>query len=438
MAPLKYAALIFASLHAPIAVADSAAQWPAWRGPLATGVSPDADPPLEWSETKNIRWKVAIPGRGHGSPIVWGDRIFVQTAVPVGEAVGQIHVDVPGAHDNAPVTHRQALVVMALSCEAGHINWQRTVHEALPHEGGHVTASQASASPVTDGTRVYAFFGSNGLYCLTVEGESVWHRDFGRMQTKHGHGEGSSPTLYGETLVVNWDHEGDSFIAALNKRTGQFRWRKPRDEPTSWATPIIVEREDHTQVIVSGTHRIRAYDLADGDVIWECGGLSANVVASPVAGEGYVFAGSSYTTRRMLAIRLKDAAGDVTGTPQVAWSTPRGAPYVPSPLLYGNAIYYLSHYQPVITRLHAYSGALRPGAFRLPGLASIYASPVAAAGRVYVTDLEGTTLVMRNENPPVVLALNHLETSVSASVALVGKAIFLRGEKVLYCISEQQ
>lgn len=438
MALLKYAILIFASLHAATAVAGSASQWPAWRGPLATGVSPDADPPLEWSKTKNVRWKVAIPGRGHGSPIVWGDRIFVQTAIPVGETVGQIHVDVPGAHDNAPVTHRQALVVMALDCDTGQITWQRTVNEVLPHEGGHVTASQASASPVTDGDRVYVFFGSHGLYCLTVAGEPVWHRNFGRMKTKHGHGEGSSPALYGETLVVNWDHEGDSFIAALNKRTGQLRWRKPRDEPTSWATPIVVEREGHTQVIVSGTHRIRAYDLADGDVIWQCGGLSANVVASPVAGEGYVFAGSSYTTRRMLAIRLKDAAGDVTGTAQVAWSTPRGAPYVPSPLLYGNAIYYLSHYQPVITRLHAYSGALRPGAFRLPGLASIYASPVAAAGRVYVTDLEGTTLVIRNENPPVVLALNHLETSVSASVALVGKAIFLRGEKVLYCISEQQ
>ena len=357
--------------------------------------------------------------------------------MPEGESIGERWSDAPGSHDNAPVTHRQAFVVMAFNRSDGSEAWKRTLHRALPHEGAHESASLASASPVTDGRHVFVHFGSYGLYCLDVRGNEVWQRHFGRMHSKHGHGEGSSPALHGDTLIVNWDHEGDSFVVALDVKTGEPRWRKPRDEPTSWATPIVVEHDGAVQVIVSGTNRIRAYDLATGDVIWECGGLSANVVASPVAGNGHVFAGSSYTTRRMLGIRLAGAVGDITGTPQVAWSRTRGAPYVPSPLLYEGVLSFFSHYQPVMTRLDAVTGAPRPGPFRLGGLASIYASPVAAAGRVYITDLEGTTLVMSHEDPPRILATNHLDAVISASAALAGNELFLRGEKFLYCVREE-
>jgi outer membrane protein assembly factor BamB len=290
--------------------------WPQWRGPLGTGVAPGAQPPVEWSETKNIRWKTAVPGKGHSTPIIWGERVFLTTAIPYGEAVKPRFPSRPGAHDNLAMTHHHEFAVLAISRKSGKILWQQTVHKELPHEAGHVSASLASASPVTDGERVFAFFGSRGLYCLDTEGKLLWKKHLGEMHTKHGHGEGSSPALHGETLIINWDHEEQSFLVALDKRTGTQRWRVARAEDTSWATPIVVEHAGKAQVIVSGTNRLRGYDLASGAVIWECGGLSSNIVASPVASDGVVYAGSSYDTRALLAIRLDGAKGDITGTKQ--------------------------------------------------------------------------------------------------------------------------
>jgi len=255
------------------------------------------------------------------------------------------------------------------------------------------------------------------------------------MVAKHGHGEGSSPALHGDSLVVNWDHEGPSFLAVLDKRSGKQLWRTPRDEPSSWATPIVVEHAGRSQAIVSGTHRVRGYDLATGEVIWEHGGLSANVVASPVAGEGMVFAGSSYEKQAMLAVRLAGARGDVSGGEQLAWLRDRGTPYVPSPLLSRGSLYFLHHYQGILTRVDAMTGKDRPGAMRLPGIRNVYASPVAAAGRVYVTDLEDLTVVLADSDEPEVLALNRLDDRFSASAALAGTDLVLRGERYLYRIS---
>ncbi|REJ90736.1 MAG: hypothetical protein DWQ34_16680, partial [Planctomycetota bacterium] len=236
-------AVLLGATMSLVRVADAAeplAQWPNWRGPLSTGEAPQADPPTEWNESKNIRWKTALPGLGHSSPVVWDDRIFVTTAVPVGDALPPRPSKAPGAHDNLPVTHQQQFVVLAADRENGAIVWQRSVGELLPHETWHVSGSAASASPVTDGEHVFAFFGSYGLSCLDLEGTVVWQKDLGDMLVKHGHGEGASPALHDETLVVNWDHEGDSFLVAFDKRTGEERWRVPRDEVTSWATPIGV------------------------------------------------------------------------------------------------------------------------------------------------------------------------------------------------------
>ena len=420
-------------------VSGSRAQhnWPQWRGPQGTGVAPHADPPVRWSETQNIRWKIALPGRGHSTPIVWADRVFLTAAVPYGEALKPRYSGAPGAHDNLPITHRHEFVVLAVDRRDGNIIWQQTVNKELPHEGGHNTASLASHSAVTDGEHLFAFFGSRGLYCFDLDGQLEWKRDFGRMRTKHGHGEGSSPALHGEVLIVNWDHEGQSFVAALDKRTGAERWKLAREEVTSWASPIVVNHGGRPQVIISGTDRVRGYDLADGSVIWECGGLSANIVASPVAADGLVFAGSSYDKRALLAIRLDDARGDITGTDQVAWSRRRGTPYVPSPLLYDGGLYFLSHYQGVLTRVDATTGEDRPGSFRLGGIRNVYASPVAAADRVYITDQDGATLVITAGEKPRVLALNQLDDTFSASAALVGREIFLRGQKYLYCIAEE-
>jgi len=431
--------IVWAWVAAVWFAAGSDAHWPRWRGPLDTGESPDADPPVEWSADSNIRWKLELPGRGHSSPVVWGDRIFLTSARPIGEPLPKPRFSGrEGAHNNVPITNRQEFAVIAVSRSKGRIEWTKPVRREVPHEGAHESASLASNSPVTDGERVYAYFGSRGLYCLDAAGEVVWERRFGRKHTKHGHGEGASPTLRGDTLVVNWDHQEQSFVVALDKRTGEEIWKRQRDEVTSWATPIVVEEAGRRQVIVPGTHRLRAYDLETGKVIWECGGLSANICASPVSANGVVYAGSSYVKRGFLAVKLAGAEGDVTGTENVLWSRVNGSPYVPSPLLYRGRIYSFNHYQNVLYRIDARTGKNDPGAWRLHWLGNIYASPVAANGRIYIADLKGATLVMTAEAEPEFLALNQLDDSFAASPALAGKELYLRGEKYLYSIAEQE
>lgn len=436
MRPIGLISLLALAAFGAAQAADTNAHWPRWRGPLDTGEAPNAKPPINWSAEKNIRWKLEIPGRGHSTPIIWGDRVYLTTAIPVGEKLAPTYSGREGAHNNLPITNRQEFAVIAVSRSQGTIDWRKTVHREIPHEGAHESASLASNSPVTDGKRVYAYFGSRGLFCLKADGELLWEKQFGKMHTKHGHGEGSSPTLHGDTLIVNWDHQERSFVAALDKRTGQEIWRKDRDELTSWATPIVVEHDGRNQVIVPGTNRMRAYDLKTGDVIWECAGLSANICASPVAADGMVFAGSSYVKRGFLAIKLAGAAGDITGAKNVAWTRVRGTPYVPSPLLYQGSLYFFNHYQNVLTRLNAKTGEDNPGAMRLSGIGNIYASPVAANGRVYITDLDGSTLVISADAEPKLLSLNRLNDSFAASPALAENELYLRGAKHLYCIAE--
>ena len=412
--------------------------WAQWRGPLATGVAPHADPPLRWSESENLRWKSSIPGKGHSSPVVWDERVFLTTAVPFGDALGPFADNAPGTHDSAPVTHQQRFLALALDRRDGKIVWQTTLGEGVPHEGGHVTGSYASASPTTDGEILIAPFGSRGLYALDLAGKVLWKQDLGRMSTKHAHGEGSSPLLVGEFVVVVWDHEGDSFVAAFDRRTGVERWRVARDEETSWASPIAVEHGDRTQVVVSGTKRIRAYVLASGALLWQCGGLSSNVVCTPVSAGGLVFAGSSYESQALLAIDLARARGEISGSEAVLWTRRRATPYVPSLLLVSDTLYFLHHYQGFLARVVARTGAEPERAFRLEGVDDVYASPVSAAGRIYVTDRSGLTVVLGHvaagSGELEVLARNQLDDRFSASAALVGRELFLRGEQFLYCL----
>ncbi len=413
------------------------AQWGQWRGPLATGAAPKADPPVEWSETKNIRWKTELPGLGHSSPVVWGGLVFVTTAEMTGAKKPFTGVTSDGTHNNMNPLFDHQFAVMAIDRQTGAVVWRRTVATRQPHESSHESATWASNSPVTDGEHVLSFFGSNGLYCLDTGGRLIWSRDLGDMLVKHGHGEGASPLLHGETVVVNWDHEGASVIVALAKSTGEELWRQPRDEVTSWATPIAVTHDGQAQAVVSGTRRVRGYDLKTGAVIWEAGGLPGNIVASPVAADGMVFAAGSYEKQTLLAIRLTGAKGELTGTQQIAWQKNRSTPYVPSPLLYDGWLYYLRHYQGVLSRVNAKTGDEPSGPFRLGSVFNIYSSPVAAAGRIYVTDRNGKTLVMSDDAEPKALTLNKLDDRFSASAALVGDAIFLRGEKFLYCIGNK-
>ena len=416
-----------------IAGATPLLHWPQWRGPMATGEAPHGNPPLEWSEDQNIAWKTALPGNGHSTPIVWDDHVFLTATEPHGDKLGPPPPQPPGAHNNIDAGRKHKFIVLALSRKSGKTLWQTTVRNARPHGSTHESGTWASPSPVTDGKHVFAFFGSNGLYCLDFSGKRLWQRDLGDMTVKHGHGEGASPALHGHTLVVNWDHEGDSFLVALDKNTGEERWRQPRDEVTSWTSPIIIEDNGRAQAIVCGSNAIRGYDLETGKILWTCGGLSKNVVATPVFADGVLYAGSSYDTRNFLAIDIAEARGDLTGSKRILWSSRLRPPYVPSPLLYDGTLYYLRHYQNILTRRTAKTGEEALGPFRLPGVLNLYASPVAAAGRIYLTDQQGATLVIGNSNPKP-LAINRLDEGINASAAIAGGDLLLRGTRHLYCI----
>jgi len=307
--------------------------------------------------------------------------------------------------------------------------------EETPHEGTHADGSWASASAVTDGEVLVASFGSRGLYAYDLAGDLLWSKDLGDMTTRLGFGEGSSPALAAGTLVVNWDHEGDSFIVALDARDGRELWRRQRDEATSWATPLVVDHAGRRQVVVNATGRVRGYDLATGELLWQAGGQTVNVIPSPVEGGGVVYATSGFRGSALKAIRLAAASGDVTDGAAVIWSHDRDTPYVPSPLLYDDQLYFLKVNSGILTSLDATTGAVRFGPERLPGIDGIYASPVGAAGRVYLLGRSGTTIVLRHGPEFQVLAENDLDDDFSASPALAGREIFLRGARHLYCIA---
>ncbi|MHC4185390.1 MAG: outer membrane protein assembly factor BamB family protein, partial [Planctomycetota bacterium] len=240
--------------------------WHTWRGPKTTGVAENGNPPVTWGETKNVKWRVELAGAGASSPVVWGDRIFFQTAIDTNrKGTTSISPDTNGDtrqpfHGGRPPKNVYKFDILCLDRNTGKILWQRTAREEMPHEGHHPTHGFASYSPVTDGKHVWASVGSRGVHCYDIGGQHKWSRDLGKMRTKLMFGEGSSPALAGEMLIVVMDHEGDSFIYALDKETGKTVWKKPRDERTTWATPIIVEVGGKMQVITSATKRVRSYD----------------------------------------------------------------------------------------------------------------------------------------------------------------------------------
>ena len=418
------------------AAVNPLAQWGQWRGPLGTGVAPKATPPVKWDAQSNLRWKRPLPGLGHSTPVIWGKHIYVTAAEPFGRKL-KAPDQPPGAHNNIDPVRKMLFKIIALHRRTGQPIWQAVVRQAQPHQSTHESATWASNSPVTDGRVVIASFGSSGIYGLdAATGRQLWKRDLGQMQVKHGHGEGASPALHGNTLIVNWDHEGQSFVIALDKATGKTLWRRDRDEPTSWASPIIHEHEGRPQAIISATNALRAYDLHTGKVIWSCGGLPNNVVASPVAAGNLVIAGASYVRRAMIAIDLKHAKGDLTDSDHVLWRRRTGTPYVPSPLLQDGTLYFLHHYQNILSIADARTGKDH-GPFRLP-LRSLYASPVAGDNRVYLTDLTGATLVLAHGNKPKILARNEIGEPVSASPALAGNELYLRGKRHLFCIAQDK
>jgi len=421
---LLLAAAAVGSMYLPLAAQAPAERfWPQWRGPQNNGVSRTANPPVEWSETKNVRWKAELPGRGASTPVIWGDRVYVSTAVPVG-----------GTGSRAQ--HR--FLVMALNRQDGKVVWQYTAREEAPHEGTHQEfGTMASSSAVTDGQHVITSFESRGIYALDMNGKLVWEKDLGDKTMRNEFGEGSSPALYKDKLFIVWDHQGESFIVALNKATGAELWRVKRNEIDSWATPLVVENGGKAQVVTGAMRKVIAYDADTGAVVWETGGLTMNPIPSPVSGDGLVILMSGFRGNSLKAIRYADAKGDITGTPNIAWSLDRDTPYVPSPLLYDGILYFLKSNNGLLSALDAKTGKPHYQAQRVDAVPSVFASPVGAAGRIYLLGQQGTGVVLKQGPAMEVLATNTLDDKFDASPALVEREMYLRGYKRLYCVAEK-
>jgi len=430
---------------------DASQFWPQWRGPLATGAAPLADPPLSWSETEHVKWKVKIPGSGDSTPVVWADRIFVLTAIPTGKKTkapessaapagadpaaagsqgerGRMNSEAPG--------EGYQFAVLCLDRNAGKILWQKTAREEVPHEGHQQNNTFASGSAVTDGQLVLAFFGSRGLHCYDIDGNLKWSKDFGHMRTKMGFGEGASPALHGDTLIVNWDHEGDDFIVALDKRSGKELWRTPRDEGTGWSTPLVLEHAGKQEVVINATAQVRSYDLANGTEIWSCGGQTVNAIPTPVADADTVYITSGFRGHALFAITL-GRNGDLTGSDAIRWKHDKSTPYVPSPLLVDNLLYFVANNDAKLSCFDTRTGQAHFEAEPLAGLFSVYASPVSAKDRVYVLGREGTCLVLKKGPKVEILATNKLDDKTDASLALAGNELFVRGRANLYCIGNK-
>lgn len=463
MKRITFATALFALAATLTILGDSAearSNWPQWRGPFGSGVAPDADPPLEWNESKNVKWKVQVPGMGSSTPVVWGDRVFVLTALRLtkpGEQQNPTAADpAPASREGGPAgggrprggpggprgggekpSEPYQFIAMCLDRATGKVLWQKVAREEVPHEGVQPNNSYASSSPITDGQVVIAFFGSHGLYCYDMNGKLKWSKDLGRMQTRMGFGEGASPTLFGNTVVVLWDDETDNdFIAAFDKNSGQELWRTPRDEPTTWSTPLIVDRNGKAQVIVNATGKVRSYDLSTGKEIWSCAGQTANAIPSPVADADTVYCTSGFRGSALYAIKLS-ATGDVAGTDAVRWTRSKGTPYVPSPLLVDDLIYFVSGNNGIVSCVSAKTGEPFYDQERIENVREVYASPVAAHDRVYLLSRDGKCVVLRKGPKLEILATNSLEDKTDGSIALAGKDLFIRGKQNLYCIAEK-
>lgn len=432
--------------------ADAAqAHWAQWRGPFFTGMAA-TDAPAQWSDTQNIKWKVSLPGRGHSTPVVWGDKIFLTTAIPTGTAsatapgaqdpqtVGQgggRRGGGPGGGSGGGIEHK--FVVMALDRKTGKTLWQHSPKTATPHEGYHRQyGSFASNSPVTDGKNVWAFFGSRGLYCYDLNGKLIWEKDFGvQLRMRLQFGEGGAPALSGNTLVLLFDHEGDSFVLALDKTTGKELWRNAREERSTWTSPLIFEHAGRKQVVVSASNKVRSYDLATGKLIWECGGLGVNVIPQPIYHEGVVYVMSGYTQPKLLAIRL-GKEGDLTGTEEVLWSQTRGLSYTASPVLHDGKLFTLTD-NGMISAFNIKTGEPYFHQQRLPKPYNFKASPIGANGKLYLASEDGDVIVLKLGEKYEVLATNTLaEQMFIASPIVVGGELFLRSQNQLFCISESK
>lgn len=422
--------------------------WPNWRGPNVDGVSLKGTPPTEWSETKNVKWKTPIPGKGIGTPVVWEDQIFITTAIELDQkatkkAIKRIEktnpaftevIGEPGVTENI-----LQFVVYSISRKSGEINWEKVVREQFPHEKIHKTGSWASASCVTDGEHVIASFGSFGIYCFDMGGNLIWEKDLGDMKVYSAMGEGASPVLYKENLIIMWDHEGQSKIYVLNKKTGEEIWQKDRDEKTTWSTPIVVIIDGKVQIIVPGNNKSIGYDLASSDIIWKLSGLGLGTIPSPVFDGERVFImnGGPLGKKMIQAVNLISAKGNLDYSSRVIWTCDNPS-FIPSLLLKNGKLYFLKANRVQLSCVDAKTGKIYYDAVKPEGMVDAFASPVLANGKIYMMDRRGTCAIFKEGTEFEVIAQNKLDDNFDASPAIVGNDLLLRGHESLYCISKSR
>jgi outer membrane protein assembly factor BamB len=368
-----------------------------------------------------------------GVAVVWGDRIFLLSAVPIALTGAAAHAPQGGLQPR----NRHRFIVLAIDRGTGRTLWERTACEALPDEATHQdNGTYASSSAITDGRRVYAWFESQGMYVYDMDGKLLWQKDLGDKRMRSEFGEGSTPVLYNDRLVIVWDHQGESFIVSLDAVTGRELWRVNREEIDTWATPLVVEHGNGAQVIAPAMNKVRSYDLATGQPVWESAGVTMNAIPSPVAGDGMVFVMSGFRGNNLKAIRLADARGDLSKSNAIVWSLDRDTPYVPSPLLYDGILYFLKTNSGLLSAFDGASGKPHYQLQRLDGVPNVFASPVGASGRVYLAGREGVTMVVKHGPTFEVLAKNTLDDGFDASPALVDNEILMRGYVHLYSIGQ--
>mgnify|MGYP001430080225 CR=1 FL=1 len=434
------------SLNADDFAKAKASNWAHWRGPEANGVANGSNPPVTWSEKKNVRWKVPIDGFGTSTPIIWKNKIFLLSVVDT----GKIDPSLPRPEDQPKrvfdITHPNTtyeFVVLCLDRKTGKTLWRKTATKIIPHEGTHRDNNFASASPTTDGERIYCWFGSAGLFCYDLEGKKLWERNLGKAKIGASLGEGCSPVLHKGKLVMLRDHQGQSSIQVLDAKNGKTLWKKNRDTRNGWSTPAVVEYEGKTQVITTASRqkpgnsttpgKVISYDLANGDVIWQCSGLTDNAIPCPIVEDGVAYCMTGYQGFSLLAVPIS-GKGDQAG--KTLWKRERGTPYVPSPVLYDGLLYFTQSNQAILSCVDAKTGKVLMERTRIKGLSNVYASLLGAGDHIYVVGRYGKTAVLKRTGKFDLVATNTLADRFDSSPAVSGDQLFLRGHRFLYCIGK--
>lgn len=432
MRQIIYAAL-FVSVLTPIASAQTK-NWPQFRGASVDGLGEGKTLPESWSTTENVVWKVDTPGWGWSSPVVWDKRIFLTAAVHDGPRDKMWAGGYPGGFVKPTDEHRW--MTYCLDFDTGKTLWEREAHKGMPPQARHPRNSYASETPVTDGERLYVYFGDIGIFCYDLDGKKLWEKRWESYPTRGNWGTGTSPVLHKDRLIIVNDNETSSFIVAFDKLTGKQLWRVERAEKSNWATPYIWENEKRTEIVTIGMNRARSYDL-DGKVLWELSGTSGLVSQIPMSKHGLLYLGAGYHYGPIYAIR-PGATGDISlkegemSNKWIAWSQPRGSSIHPGYLISGERLYVLFD-AGLLSCSNAKTGETIFGRERLDtGGGRFYASPWAYNGRVFLLNEDGTTWVIEDDSKFNVLRKNKLDDFAWATPAISQGSLFLRTYTKLY------